>query len=155
MAAGELKIAGYTFYEFAVAWGVDMTGIDGPVQSPGYYATGEFGNPPYEGPPQYQDMEITLPGVDGIGIKRMGFRGRTIFARMIFVGATKAFVEGVKNTFFGDITPLASFSITLPGGVTRPSCRIVHGSAETGQWMYAGGMMMLLVDVQFKQMRLV
>jgi hypothetical protein len=153
MAIGEIEIASYTYQELAAAWGADMTGIDGPIDGT-FYATGEFGNPPYEGPAQYQDMEITLPGVDGIGIKRMGFRGRPIFVRMVFVGATKSACEGNKDTFFSNITGLSSFSIKLPGGTTRPSCRIVHGSAENGQWQYAGGMMMLLVDVQFKQMRL-
>jgi hypothetical protein len=151
--ANVINIASYDYSELAAAWGADLTGIDGPVAGT-YYATGEFGNPPYEGPAQYQDMEITLPGVDGIGIKRMGFRGRPIFVRMAFIGLTKAACEGAKNNFFASITPLASFSITLPGGTARPSCRIVHGSAETGQWQYMGGMMVLLVDVQFKQMRL-
>lgn len=149
-----IVIAGNTYYELAYAWGADLEGIDGPTIGT-YYATGEFGNPPYEGPAQYQDMEITLPGVDGIGIKRMGFRGRPIFVRMVFVGEYKAETELAKNGFFSLITPLASFSITLPGGAARPSCRIVHGSAENGQWTYMGGKICLLVDVQFKQMRLV
>jgi hypothetical protein len=60
MAIGEIEIASYTYQELAAAWGADMTGIDGPIDGT-FYATGEFGNPPYEGPAQYQDMEITLP----------------------------------------------------------------------------------------------
>lgn len=150
----KITIAGNDYYELAYAWGNDLTGIDGPVAGT-YYATGEFGNPPYEGPAQYQDMEISLPGVDGIGIKRMGFRGRPIFVRMAFIGPYKGDVELAKNGFFSLITPLASFSVTLPSGTARPSCRIVHGSGENGQWVYAGGMMILLVDIQIKQMRLV
>jgi len=150
----KITIGSYEYYELARAFGADMEGIDGPVSGT-YYATGTFGNPPYEGPAQYQDLEITLPGVDGIGIKRLGFRGRPIFVRMAFIGPTKAQAETEKNNFFSNITALASFSITLPGGTARPSCRIVHGSAENGEWQYIGGQMMLLVDVQFKQMRLV
>lgn len=148
-----MLIANETVWEFAYSFGATGTGIDGPTQGR-YYATGEQGNPPYEGAPEYQDLEITLPGVDGIGIKRLGFRGRPIYVRMIFVGSTKTEAEFNKNYFFGLITPLASFSITLPGGTARPSCRIVHGSAGTGQWVDMGGKQCLLVDIQFKQMRL-
>ena len=153
--ANSMSIAGEYLFEFANAWtnlGPAM-GTDGPLKGK-YYATGEYGNAPFEGAPEYQDLEITLPGVDGIGIKRLGFRGRPIYVRVVFVGADKTEAETEKNTFFNLITPLASFSITLPGGTARPSCRIVHGSAGQGQWQYMGGMYCLLVDMQFRQMRL-
>jgi len=154
--ANILEVAGQVYGELASAWD-DMginTGVLGPVVGT-YFATGEHGTPPYEGAPEYQDMEITLPGVDGIAIKRMGFRGRPIFCRMAFVGEDKDEAEVNKNFFFTLITPLASFDVKVPGGTTRPSCRIVHGSASSGQWTYMGGKFVLLVDVQFKQMRLV
>lgn len=154
--ANILSVAGYDYGELASAW-ADMgpnQGIEGPA-SGSYFATGEWGNPPQEGAPEYQDLEITLPGVDGVGIKRLGFRGRPIYARMAFVGDTKAGCETAKNDFFSNITALASFSITVPDGTARPSCRIVHGSASQGQWAYMGGKFVLLVDVAFRQMRLV
>jgi len=154
--ANILTIAGYTYDELASAFsdvGVNQ-GIVGPADGV-YFATGEWGNPPQEGAPEYQDLEITLPGVDGVGIKRLGFRGRPIYARMAFIGATKADCETAKNAFFSAITPLASFSITVPEGTARPSCRIVHGSASQGQWAYMGGKFVLLVDVAFRQFRLV
>lgn len=149
----EFKVAGYTYGELASAFGPGMTGIEGPFIGT-YYTTGEFGNPPSEGSPEYQDMEITLPGVDGVGIKRLGFRGRPIFARMAFVGSTKTEAETEKQLFFDKITVLTSFDMQVPGGILRPSCRIVHGSATQGQWTYAGGMYILLVDVAFRQIRL-
>lgn len=150
---GEMVINGEYFYELAEAFGPDSQGIDGPTAGY-YYATPPFGNPPYEGAAEYQDLEITLPGVDGIGIKRLGFRGRPIYARLAFVGLTKAQVEQNKNTMFDLWTQLASFSITLPGGTQRPSCRIVHGSASRGEWEYIGGRFVLFVDVAFRQYRL-
>ena len=149
----KILIGPYEYSELAASFGPDMTGVDGPIGGV-YYATGQFGNPPYEGAPEYQDMEITLPGVDGIGIKRMGFRGRPIFVRMAFVASNKTDCESFKNNFFDSITPLASFKIKLPGGVERPSCRIVHGSSARGEWSYAASMYILLVDVSFRQMRL-
>jgi len=154
MPANKITIASYDYEELAAAWGATLSGNGAPTAGT-FYATGDFGNPPYEGPPQYQDLEITLPGVDGVGIKRLGFRGRPIFVRMAFIGLTKSDCETAKNDFYANITPLASFGVTLPGGTARPSCRIVHGSAENGQWVYWGGMMVLLVDIQLKQMRLV
>jgi len=149
----EIVISTNTITELANAYGADRTGIDGPGAGI-YYCTGEFGNPPSEGAPEYQDMEISLPAVDGLGIKRMGFRGRPIFCRLAFVGTTKSQCETLKSNFFDTITTLASFTITLPGGTARPSCRIVHGSATTGQWTYANGVFMLLVDMSFRQIRL-
>jgi hypothetical protein len=151
--AGELKIAEEYFFELSYAFGADETGIDGPVKGH-YYATPPFGNPPFEGAAEYQDLEITLPGVDGIGVKRLGFRGRPIYARLAFIGDTKAEVETDKNAMFAKFVALASYSIQLPGGTTRPSCRIVHGSAGRGEWQYMGGKFCLFVDVQFKQCRL-
>lgn len=154
--ANILTIAGYTYGELASAFsGVGINqGTTGPVDGV-YFATGEWGNPPQEGAPEYQDLEITLPGVDGVGIKRLGFRGRPIYARLAFVGGNKATCEGYKGAFFDAITQLASFSITVPEGTARPSCRIVHGSASQGQWAYMGGKFVLLVDVAFRQLRLV
>lgn len=151
--ANQLEINGEYYDELARAFGDDFTGIDGPSDGK-YYCTGEHGNPPVEGAPEYQDMEITLPGVDGIGIKRLGFRGRPIYFRMAFIGETKTIAERNKNEFFEELTALASFTVTVPGGTLRPSCRIVHGSAQSGQWAYWAGKMVLLVDVTLRQMRL-
>jgi len=147
-----LVISGNDYYELSTAF-TGGTGIDGP--QPGtYFATGEWGNPPHEGAPEYQDMEITLPGVDGIGIKRMGFRGRPIYCRMAFIGDDKSGVEAQKEDFFVGVTALVSFDVQVPGGTSRPSCRIVHGTANQGQWTYFAGRFVLLVDVQFRQFRL-
>ena len=151
--ANFMTIGAEDFYEFSAAW-TDEVGTEGP-NAGHYYATPPFGNPPYEGAAEYQDLEISLPSVDGIGIKRLGFRGRPIYARLVFVGPTKAVVEDDKNAMFANFTALGSFPIHVPGGLAaRPSCRIVHGSAGTGEWQYIGGQMCLFIDVAFKQIRL-
>ena len=149
---GTMTIAGQSITDFAQAWGVGG-GINGPV--PGvYYALGDLGSPPTEGPPMYSELEVVFPGLDSIGIKRMGFRGRMINCRLLFVAADKAGVETAKNAFFALITPLASFSITVPGGTARPSCRLVSGAGNSGTWLQMGGRLVLAVDMEFKQMRL-
>lgn len=149
---GTMIIAGESIKDFAQAWGLNG-GIDGP-QPGNYYAIGDLGSPPHEGPPMYSELEIVFPGMDGIGIKRMGFRGRMITCRILFVDSTKDLVETRKNAFFTLITPLASFSVQVPGGTSRPSCRLVAGGGTLGTWMQMGGRFVLAVDLELKQMRL-
>jgi len=150
--ANSMSIGSEYFSELSAAWTGEV-GTEGP-NAGHYYATPPFGNPPYEGAAEYQDLEISLPSVDGIAIKRLGFRGRPIYTRLVFVGSTKSAVEADKNAMFANFTALGSFAITLPGGTARPSCRIVHGSAGTGEWQYMGGQYCLFIDVAFKQIRL-
>lgn len=153
---GSLLIAGTEYPDFAQAWGVGTPapgGIEGPVAGT-YYAIGDLGSPPHEGPPLYAELEVVFPGVDGVGTKRMGFRGRMITCRLIFVDEDKTGCETRKNALFAAITPLASFSVRVPGGTTRPSCRIVSGAGNSGSWLQMGGMMCLVVDLELKQMRL-
>ena len=151
-----MTIAGQDVPDFAQAWGLGNPapgGVNGP-QNGIYYALGDFGSPPHEGPPMYSELEIVFPGLDGIGIKRMGFRGRLISCRVLIVGSIKDEVEILKDAFFDLITPLASFSVKIPGGNVRPSCRLVSGGGNSGTWLQMGGKLVLAVDLEFKQMRL-
>jgi len=150
-----MLIAGESVHDFAQAWGVGDPapgGLTGPTAG-NYYAIGDLGSPPFEGPSMYSELEIVFPGLSGVGIKRMGWRGRLITCRLLFVDTTKALVETRKNALFALITPLASFSITVPGGTARPSCRLIAGGGNSGTWMQMGGRFVLAVDLEFKQMR--
>lgn len=138
---GTLALAGSNFADIATA-----CHLVGP-----YYALPPFGNAPMEGPPKYEEMQVTYPGVDGIGVKRFGFRGRDIFVDMCFKDTTKDGCETLKNAFFALVTPLASFSITLPGGTARAKCRMISGT-PTG-WHTFGDHQVLTVSFQFLQFR--
>jgi hypothetical protein len=153
MAATVMMIAGLTIP--ALADGFTNPGTIYKPASGTYYGHGpNFGPAPHEGPPMYQDTEVSFPGVDGVGIKRFGFRGRLIEARLCFVGESKLIVWGQKSILDNAVTPLASFAVQTPSGPSRPACRLVVGSGTSGQWEYLGGTMVLVVEYQFRQARL-
>ena len=147
--ANSITIAGYAYLELVDAFNDGLFPITGT-----FYTTNEFGMPPAEGVPEYEEMLISAPGIDGCAKKRIGFRGRMIHARLAFIGATKADCENEKTTFFENVTTNDTFSVQVPGGTLRPSCMLVPGSGRDGTWTYMGGMMVLLVDFQFRQIRL-
>jgi len=149
--ANELDIYGFFIPPFHEAW-PGGTG-EGTLTAGTYYAHDSVGPQPHEAPPMYQDLEITFPGVDGIAIKRFGFRGRLIHCRIMFVGATKGDAESRKNSFNAQVTRLASFAIKVPGGTNRPYCRLLPGSGQSGTWEQVGGFLVLSVDYVFKQVR--
>jgi hypothetical protein len=151
MAAPVMDIAGVQLPAFRDAFTIpEMSSPD----EGSYYAHDPVAAAPHEGPPMYQELEFSFPGVPGIGIKRMGFRGRQISCTAIFVGLTKASCENAKNMAFATWTPLASFPVTIPGGTQRPACRLVPGSGSGQGWLYMGGKMLLLVPLEFRQLRL-
>lgn len=117
-----------------------------------YYALPPFGMPPQEHAPIYQELQVTYPGVDGIGVKRMGFRGRPITCDMVVLAASKSDCETYKNALFAALTPLASFSVQVPEGTLRTNCRLLGGTA-TG-WSTWGGLIALTVRLELMQFRL-
>lgn len=118
-----------------------------------YYVHGELGSAPTESAPLYHELEVSFPGVDGVGVKRMGFRGRFIKGTLAFVQANKEDCESQKVTFLETVTALASFTVAVPGGAARGNCRLVPGSGVARGWLFMAGMYVLLVDVEFRQMR--
>lgn len=118
-----------------------------------YYAHGDIAPAPMESAPMYKELEVDFPGVDGVAIKRMGFRGRFIRGTLAFVYPTKAQVEAAKHSFFTTITALASFRVIIPGAGYRDNCRMVPGSGNPKSWLCLAGMHVLLVEVEFRQLR--
>lgn len=116
-----------------------------------YYLFEPLGMGPTESAPEYEEQRVTYPGVDGAGIKRYGFRGRIITCEMGFFYPTKTECETNKNTFHSNISGLASFSITVPGGTARTYCRLV--SCTPMGWSQYGLNMVLKMRYVFQQIR--
>jgi len=146
------SIAGTAYKSFAEAFH-EAGKLGQEITTGTYYAHGDVAPAPVESAPLYHELEVSFPGVDGVGIKRMGFRGRHIKGTLCVAQASKTDAETVKNTLFAAITPLASFSVTIPGGTARSNCRLVPGSGQPRGWLLLAGMYVLLVDVEFRQMR--
>jgi hypothetical protein len=141
---GELKVNGTTYNDLVT---VDSAANDGPC-----YLIEPIGSAPMEGAPIYEESHVTYPGVDGMGIKRFGFRGRIITVDMGFLGGTKSKCELDKNTFHTSVSGLSSFAIQLPGGTNRQYCRL-QSCSPIGWRQYGLDTMMLMVRYEFLQVR--
>jgi len=149
---GQMIIAGLAIQDItqAFAGGEPAAGV--------YYALPPYGEAPMEDAPEYEDVQLSWPGVDGSGIKRLGFRGRNIHATIVILGDSKAACEAIKDSLFTSWTPLARFSITIPGGSARPGCRLLAGGATFESWSNLGrlGTTMLagVLKASFRQLSL-
>jgi len=150
---GTLALAGASYADLTQSLGA-ATPLEGV-----YYALPPYGDAPCEDAPEYEDVQMSFPGVDGVGIKRLGFRGRNIRVTLVILGMTKANCEARKDTLFASLTPLARFSITLPGGTARPGCRLLPGGASSESWSSVGvpgaTRNVLIVKLNLRQMSLV
>lgn len=117
------------------------TAYTGGVPANGtYFPNSPVGTPPYETHEQKDEREIAFPGRDSFGTKNYGKRGRRIFCEMVFISTTKSNVETLKNTLFGNLESATSFSVTVPGGTPRPSCRLKRPNGiGVGEWFNPGG----------------
>lgn len=149
---GQIIIAGTTINDIASAW--DAAGTVGPSVGIYYGHGSDFGPAPAVGPKQYQDMEFSFPGVDGVGIKRFGFRGRMITARLMFINSSPNFTVAAKSSFDELVVPLDSFTIQIQGE-SYPCCRLVQGSGTGSTWFYFQDRHCIMSDYQFRQVRLV
>lgn len=118
-----------------------------------YYALPPLGNPPLEGPAEYDERVIGFTGIDGLGTKNLGFRGRDIDLEMIFLATTKANAETAKNALFTALRA-ARFSVTLPGGTARPSCRLKKEGFKQLREFALGGRTAIHCSVNIRQLNL-
>lgn len=141
---GSLSIAGTSYS--------DIVTTNNALLDGGCYLIEPIGNSPVESAPMYEEQHVVYPGVDGMGIRRYGFRGRIIIVEMGFLGADKTSCETDKNTFHTSVSALASFSITLPGGTARTYCRLSN-SQPIGWQQYGLTTMLLKHRYEFLQVR--
>ena len=105
--------------------------IDTAVITGHYYDTGRHGPPPFATDRQYEDKRITYPGIDGVVIVRHGFRGRLIFATLVFVGSVTACNTDAKNTF-DTLRTNIRYTVSIPDGITFDGCKLY--SVGNGSW---------------------
>ena len=139
---GTLTIAGSSYSDI----------ITGCHEENVYYLIAPMGNDPVETAPIYEEQHVSYPGVDGMGIKRFGFRGRVISVEMAFLSTSKTNCETQKNDFHTAITALPSFGVCLPGGTTRAKCRL-QSSSPIGWRQWGVEQLMLVVKYDFLQVR--
>lgn len=116
-----------------------------------YYAIDPIGKPPAEGDPEYEEMPVSFAGVDGVGTKGLGFRGRDIYVEVLFVATSKANARTAKNSLITTMRN-ARFSVTVPGSTARPSCRMVPGGFVDLKEMTLNGKHVLHCGLKIRQM---
>lgn len=119
-----------------------------------YYVLAPFGEPPLAGPPEYEEVEVSFPGVDGVATKRLGFRGRNIWAMLIVIGASKAAVQSSVNTMQSSFAQQARYTISMPGGTQYQGCKLARGAATQTSWSTIGDKVCCIVACQFRQLSL-
>jgi hypothetical protein len=79
------------------------------------------------GAPRYAIAEHDAAGVDGVGIKRFGFRGRKISIPAIYCNTTE---QGAVSAAMADMTTLANTSFTATvAGVQLLACELSEESS--------------------------
>jgi hypothetical protein len=113
-----------------------------------YHDVGQWGPAPFATKPIYDDRAKTFPAIDGITDVRHGFRGRGIFATLIFAGALDAVDASCKSTL-DSLSQNARYTIQLPGGSSFDGCKL----ADVGQESYVNcsGGVLLIVPAIFIQ----
>lgn len=105
------------------------------------------------GAPEYERIEPSWAGVDGVGVKRMGFRRRQISFTVCIVGATEA---AVMTAYEAHITKMKNVkcSISIPNGATYPACELLPDSRPQKNPKVDEGAYYMSVDFEFEQKRL-
>ncbi len=115
-----------------------------------YYALDPFGQPPKESAPFYDEIAFSFPGVDGIALKRLGFRGRLLHVDLIVFG-TKGTIETAYTTLMTSLTQLARYTITMPGATARQGYKLLPGGAHQASWFNITSSIGVHVPCDFKQ----
>lgn len=89
--------------------------LNGAVTNTATVAGKYWWSDPKLGPKIYDRRDVAYPGMDGIFIKKFGYRGRILIAQVIYINAT---YNGVKVAFETDQNTLANslFTMTMPWG---------------------------------------
>lgn len=148
--ATDTAIAGTTYKSLEHAYNGGVTTPAAGV----YTALPPYGLPPWEASPEYEEMPITYLGLDGVGTKQGGFRGRNIGVDIVIIGAAKSDIETSKNALFAAMPTTSRFSVTIPGGTARPGCKLVRGSGEIKDWSTLDGKILACLMLRIRQMSL-
>lgn len=116
-----------------------------------YYLLPPVGSPPNETEMGKEEMLVAYFGVDGIGTKDGGSRTRVINCTLVFLATSVANAETAKNSFISALQA-ARFSVTIPGGTARPSCKLLRGGAQDAGWLTLGGKHGKIVNFTFTQL---
>lgn len=78
---------------------------------------------PNSGTPLYDRRQVTYPGMDGLFIKKFGYRGRIITLDALYIGSS---YDGVMAQIEADRTSLKNrlFTIDLPWGTSFDYCQL-------------------------------
>ena len=143
--ADSLSLAGSTFESIATAKGVPWT-------NGSYYAVPPLGQPPLEHSEEFEEMPVAFPGVGGVGIKNLGFRGQDIDLELIFINATQVAIESAFNSLMNALTE-TRFSVTVPGGTAHTTnVELKRGGMRKERWFNIGGKLGLLVSLALRKM---
>ena len=117
-----------------------------------YYAVPPIGEPGRESAADYEELMNTWPGVDNVGIKRLGFRGRKLMFDVVIVGASKSACETTKNTILDAASALARYTAKVDGGTSRPGCKLVKGSGNITRWFTIGTKICCILELHLIQL---
>lgn len=144
------SIAGQNYSSFDAAFA-------GAVSTPAagvYTALPPYGGPPREGSPEYEEILVTFLGVDGVGTKQGGFRGRDIDIDIVIADTSKANVETARNALLALLPTTSRVSVTVPGGTARPGCKLKRGSGKVEEWFTIGTAICCRLTLNIRQMSL-
>src|ERR1035437_7558489 len=118
-----------------------------------YYCTPPYGTAPLVGMPQYRESIIGFPGVmDGVSTKRFYFQSRLISLVLAFLGANKQACNANWDTIATQLTALARYSVTMPGGQLYTNCKC-RSAGRGERWPTMGpGCFALIVNVPLTQL---
>ncbi|HEY3322070.1 MAG TPA: hypothetical protein VGP72_16505 [Planctomycetota bacterium] len=143
----------YTFSANGVTFQPLTSGINTAAitLNPGTYYdnTGLFGIIPIDGSPQFEDMPVVFPATGGVRTVRMGFRGRPVYATLIFVGAPGV-AEASLHSVLATLKAMNRYTVTLPGGTSIPNCKLT-GEGQP-HWQNCNGGGFWILAVQFTQL---
>jgi len=103
------------------------------------------------GTPLYERRAYGFPGVDGLGIKSFGYRGRELSGTVVYV---QSGLTALRNAINSDRDALANstFSSTPPGGSALPNCQLE--TLSDGEIRAAGnGLYIMKTELVLRQLR--
>lgn len=116
-----------------------------------YYAVPPWAERPRAGFKTYQELPISFPGVDGVALKRMGFRGLVLTCTLIAIGSNESAV-GTRIAAVRTLTSgLARYTVTMPEGTSFQGCKLVSGSGQVSAWTTMGTKTCAMIDLAFMQ----
>jgi hypothetical protein len=116
-----------------------------------YTALAPYGEPPVIGSPETEEMMVTYFGLDGIGGKQGGFRGRDLTVELISAAITKATAQSQIDSIINGMPTSARFSVTIPGGSALQGWKLKRGGGRVKRWFTLGGLVCGLFTLELRQ----